>query len=291
MKNQSYPNIEHIVVDGGSTDDTLDIVRKYGDSIILISEPDDGQSDAVNKGWRRANGGILGWLNSDDTYMPWAVQTAINFLSENPDIGMVYGGCNIIDERGKVIGQHHVEEFDVGKVLCGGRCVIAQPATFLHKEVLDEVGYLDTNLHMAMDLDLWIRIALKFKVQYVNQVLANFRLCPGTKSVSSPDTFWPDRLAIIDKTFSNLEPPEEIRALRNQAYSNAHFMIGTQAMFHSGRIALINGDWEEAKRSFMEALRNGRAPMKLGALLGLICSYCRVDLEWIAAIMNKPRRK
>lgn len=102
VKNQTYPYIEHIVMDGGSTDGTLDILRKYANNITWLSEPDEGQSDAINKGWRRAKGQILGWLNADDTYMPWAVQTAVEFLAENPDVGHGHhcmGMWSIIEAR------------------------------------------------------------------------------------------------------------------------------------------------------------------------------------------------
>ena len=225
VKNQTYPHIEHIVVDGGSTDETLDILRRYADSLIWISEPDEGQSDAINKGWRMSKGEILAYLNTDDTYMPWAVQTAVEFLNNNPDIGMVYGDCNLIDEHGKVIGKFHAKDFESGEMLWGP-CVVPQQAAFLRRVVLDEVGYLDINLHMAMDLDLWIRIGLKFKVKHIPQVLASFRICPGTKSVSQSWGFHTDRFAILDKNFYNLELPEEIRSRRNQAYSYAHFQMG-----------------------------------------------------------------
>ena len=225
VKNQTYPHIEHIVVDGGSTDETLDILRKCDDSLIWISEPDEGQSDAINKGWRRAKGEILAYLNADDIYMPWAIQTAVEYLVENPDVGMVYGGCNLINERGQVAGQYPTKEFELRQILCGF-CIVPQPSVFLRRAVLDEVGYLDTNLHMAMDLDLWIRIGLKFKVQYIPQVLASFRCYPSTKSSSNTSGFWHDRFTILDKTFSNPDLSDKTRALRNRAYRYAHFEMG-----------------------------------------------------------------
>lgn len=225
VMNQTYPHIEHIVVDGGSTDGTVDILQKYDNVITWVSEPDKGQSDAVNKGWRRAHGQIVAYLNADDTYMPRAVETVVNFLNDNPDVGMVYGECNIIDECGEIIGKYPAEEFDMGKMLCA-RCVVPQPAAFIRREVLDDVGYLDTGLDMAMDYDLWIRIGLKFKVAFILQVLASFRLYPSGKSLSQTHQFWPDVLAIVDKTFSNAGLPKEIKPLRRKAYSHAHLLLG-----------------------------------------------------------------
>ena len=113
IKNQSYPNIEHIIVDGGSTDNTLDIIKKYDGTYNMrwLSEPDEGQSDAINKGWKMSKGEIIAYLNSDDTYMPRAVETAVKFLTEHPDISMVYGGFNYIDEHGEVIRQSTAGEY------------------------------------------------------------------------------------------------------------------------------------------------------------------------------------
>jgi len=227
VKNQTYPRAEHIIIDGGSTDNTLNVIKKYEGAYNMqwVSEPDNGQSDAVNKGWRMAEGEILGWLNSDDTYMPWAIETAVKILTDHPDVSMVYGDCNIVNEYGEVISRCSAREFNLKEMLCRGN-MVPQPAAFLRREVLDEVGYLDTNLHFAMDFDFWIRIGLKFKVEYIPQLLANFRLCPGTKSGDEAHKFAPEHLYILDKIFADPKLPKEVRALRRRAYSLVHFRFG-----------------------------------------------------------------
>jgi glycosyltransferase involved in cell wall biosynthesis len=221
---QGYPNLEYIIMDGGSTDGTLDILKKYSNSLIWISEPDKGQSDAINKGWRISKGEILAYLNSDDTYMPWAAETAAKFLVENPDVGMVYGRCDIINEYSEVIGEVKTDEFDLGQIMCGPN-IVPQPSVFIRRTVLDTVGYVDTDLDMAMDFDLWIRIALKFKVQYTPKLLASYRQYPDTKTMSRTFAFWPEYSAIFDKTFRKPDLPKEIKSLERKAYSYVHMML------------------------------------------------------------------
>jgi len=228
VKNQTYHRIEHIIVDGGSTDGTLDILRKYDDSVIWKSKPDKGQSDAINKGWKQCKGEILAYLNPDDTYLHQAVETAVNYLNEHPDVGLVYGECNIIDMSSRAIGVFVADEFKLEQILFGGGCPIPQPASFFRGAVLDEIGYLDTNLHMAMDLDFYVRTGLKFKVHLIPHVLANFRTYRNTKSSSETlHTFWHDRLTIIEKTFSNPNLPDNIKVLKDQAFRHAVYAIDT----------------------------------------------------------------
>jgi len=242
VKNQTYPRIEHIVIDGGSTDGTMDILKKYSDSLTWISEPDKGQSDAINKGWKMSKGVILGWLNSDDTYMPWAVETAVKFLVENPNVGMVYGDCNIIDEKGAKIGKVGTGEFDLGKLLRGFN-MVPQPSVFLRSSLLEKIGYVDTNLYMAMDLDLWIRIGLEFNVAFVPELLANFRRYADTKTVSNTARFFPEIIAILDRTFGKTGLPDEIRAIKRDAYKDIH-MLAFRTLLSQGhrRESLVHLD-------------------------------------------------
>lgn len=224
VKNQTYPRIEHIVVDGGSTDGTLDVLRRYRDSVICISEPDKGQSDAINKGWRMSNGEILAYLNADDTYMPWAVEEAVKFLIDHPEVSMVYGGTHVIDEQGRIIRRHPVEEFDLTKMIFSN--ILPSHATFFRMEVLDKVGFLDENLHMRMDPEFYIRVGLKFKIQRIPKILGNYREYLETKTMSQVDNDLAERFVILDKLFSNPELPKEIRVLKGKAYSLVNLKVG-----------------------------------------------------------------
>ncbi len=200
VRNQDYPNIEHIVIDGGSTDNTLHILKRYEDRLRWRSEPDQGQSDAINKGFLLATGRIVAWLNSDDTYEPNAVRRVVDFLSEHPHVAMVYGDCQFIDENDEVIG-HWVDSLDFDLDLLTNKALnfIPQAAVFFRREVLDTVGLLDVNLHMAMDYDFWIRVGRRSKVKRMPKVLANFRFSSNSKSVANWSAFWPEVLSILTK--------------------------------------------------------------------------------------------
>lgn len=221
VKKQTYQQIEHIVIDGGSTDGTVDILKKYSDSIIWISEPDKGQSDAINKGWRMSKGEILAYLNSDDTYTPSAVETAVHHLLANPDVAMVYGDGDFIDEFGEITQHYKARDWDLKRMLCSYTHV-PQPTVFFRRDMLDSVGYLDENLHLAMDLDYWIRICSKFRSRRIAQTLAYMRLHPEAKFVSRYHEALNEYLHILKKFYSSPELPAEIRAFERQAYSSVH---------------------------------------------------------------------
>jgi glycosyltransferase involved in cell wall biosynthesis len=175
---QSHPRIEYLVMDGGSTDETVEILKSYGDRLAWVSEPDRGQTDAINKGWRRARGTIIAYLNSDDTYLPGAVAKAVAGLHANPGAGALYGEGYHVDEAGRVIERYPTEPFDMARL--GQTCFICQPTVFLRRDVVERLGYLDESRRYCMDYDLWIRLAHVSRFAYLPEYLANTRMYAET---------------------------------------------------------------------------------------------------------------
>jgi glycosyltransferase involved in cell wall biosynthesis len=188
---QEYRNIEYIIVDGGSTDGSLEIIQRYADRLAgWVSEPDRGQTDAINKGFALAKGEFLAWINSDDTYLPQAVSEASAYLQTHPEVGMVYGDANLIDETGQVIGKFPARQTDY-KRLRQGYVHIPQQASFFRSSLWRQVGPLDPSFYFAMDYDLWVRLARFAPLHYHPRLWANFRLHGAGKSVVSDDRCWP----------------------------------------------------------------------------------------------------
>jgi len=173
--NQSYPHIEHIFADGGSTDGTLDMLSsyqaKYPDRIRFISEPDEGVGEALNKGLRTARGEVLGWLGSDDTYQLDAIQTVVEFFTANPDAYFVFGDCTLINETGEITGKYPTRDFNLEEVI-NKSCMVPTSASFYRREVFEKVGSYDI---LGNDLDYLIRVGKVFPIHHVEKVLSNFR--------------------------------------------------------------------------------------------------------------------
>lgn len=194
--NQDYPNLEYIIVDGGSTDGSLEIIRSYSDRLSWwVSEKDKGHADALNKGFSHANGEILAWLNSDDTYYPGAISAAVGCLLAHPEVGMVYGDADLTDENGKVIGRFASRQTDYRKLLCGS-VHIPQATTFFRADLWKQVGPLSILLFFAFDYDLWVRLSKVSKLLYVPRAWATFRLHKEGKSVLNDDRCYPDMLKV-----------------------------------------------------------------------------------------------
>jgi glycosyltransferase involved in cell wall biosynthesis len=193
---QDYPHIEYIVVDGGSQDGSVDILRRYADRLAWwVSEPDKGQTDALNKGFQHTSGEILAWLNSDDTYQPGAVAEAAAYLQAHPEVSMVYGDASYIDADGQEIGRFPAAQTDYRR-LRQGYVHVPQQATFFRGELWRKVAPLDPSFFFAMDYDLWVRLSRLGPPAYVPHWWANFRLHGSAKTISADDRCWPEMLRV-----------------------------------------------------------------------------------------------
>jgi glycosyltransferase involved in cell wall biosynthesis len=193
---QDYPRIEYMIVDGGSTDGSLHIIKKYESRLAWWKTGQDaGQTDALNTGLARASGEILAWINSDDTYAHGAVSAAVRALQDNPDCGLVYGNANYIDEAGRTIGKFPAAQTDYRR-LRRGYVHIPQQAAFFRSSLWRALGPLDPSFFFAMDYDLWVRIAARSRVKYVPKLWANFRLHTAAKTIAADDRCWPEMLRV-----------------------------------------------------------------------------------------------
>ena len=180
---QDYPQIEYIVMDGGSTDQTAAIVAGYAGRLTWISEKDRGQAHAINKGFRMAKGEIVAWLNSDDILLPGAVTRAVNAFAAAPvAVGAIYGEGYLMDREGRLTGRFPATEpFNLWKLVYLSDYVLQQ-STFFRRSALEEIGWLDEKLHYALDWDLLIRLGKRFGLHYVPQYLGALREYPEAKS-------------------------------------------------------------------------------------------------------------
>jgi glycosyltransferase involved in cell wall biosynthesis len=179
---QTYTPIEFIVLDGGSTDNTIHLLKKYSTQLKFVSEPDRGQSDAINKGWHMAQGDILAWLNADDIYLPDTVQTAVDYFSAHPEVYWIYGSLEYRDDKGNFFPYRNPSRDWDYDMLLGHNCYIPQPTVFLRRQVIEDCGYLEENLHYGMDYEYWLRIGRKYPGRFVPALNAVMTWARTTKT-------------------------------------------------------------------------------------------------------------
>lgn len=196
---QTYPNIEYIVVDGGSKDESAAVIDKYRSHFAWsVSEKDRGHADALNKGFSHATGEILAWLNSDDLYFPNAVGEAVSVLQKHPEVGMVYGDAQLIDDAGAVVGQFASRQTDYRRMLRGS-VHIPQATTFFRAALWHQVGPLDLSLFFSFDYDLWVKLAKVSQLLYVPGNWAQFRIHDAGKTIVNDDRCYPDMLRVLKR--------------------------------------------------------------------------------------------
>ena len=181
---QTYANIEYLVVDGGSTDETLAVLESYGERLRWLSEADEGQTAAINKGFRRTNGKIVGYLNSDDVLLPDAIAKVVEYLRSHPECDLVYGDADYIDAEDRVTGTYPTADYSFERLM--EDCCICQPAAFWRASVTETVGPFDEKVQLAMDYEYWIRVGRSgLVIRHLEEKLARSRLHPETKTLSA----------------------------------------------------------------------------------------------------------
>ncbi len=211
---QDYPNFEHIVMDGGSTDNSLEILKRYP-HLIWKSEPDKGQSDALNKALRLTKGDIIAWINSDDWYQPGAFKAVAEFFRANPDKHIVMGDCNLTDKNGVVFDKvvNHARGFDQLKQYQVGNSIPTQPAVFFRRELINDLGWLDESLQYGMDYDLWMRFAWKHHFHHIDKTLANYRFHDAAKNVDQDWSKCLPEWKLVRDRYVNQAPPPKVSVI------------------------------------------------------------------------------
>ena len=202
---QDYPKIEYIVMDGGSTDGTVDVLRRYEPlapsniTFRWFSSPDQGTADAINRGLDRSEGSIFAYLNADDIYSDSAISAAAEALAADPSAMGVYGEADWVAQDGTVIGRYPTRAFDAE--LLRSECFICQPACFLRREAFRVAGRFDTSLRYAYDYELWIRIAREHRMAGVGKVLARSRMYAANKTLGERRNVLLENIAILKRHY------------------------------------------------------------------------------------------
>lgn len=241
---QAYPNIEYIVVDGASTDGTLEILEQYGDRLTWISEPDQGQTHAINKGFDMATGSILAWLNSDDLYTPGAIATVVEYFQTHPEAMFVYGDALVIDDQDRLFGMRaHVQACTRSSLVEVGDFIV-QPAAFWRRELWEAIGPLDESLHYTMDYEYWMRAAEHFPLHYLPVSLAYERIYSLAKTSRGSV----ERVEEIEQVARRHGGSGLPRNFRPEATANYIWRaLGS----------MLRLDWQSARRDFTTALQTG----------------------------------
>jgi len=246
---QQYPNLEYIIMDGGSTDGSVEIIRKYEPWLAYWqSEKDGGQAEAINNGWKRATGYAVTWLNSDDLLVPGALWESVQTLGAADGPDMVYGDNIIIDGNSTQLRTLTGRPFSPEAVLVKGINPVPQPGFLMKREVIDQIGLLDRTLHFAMDFDYWVRMALSgLRAQHIPRTLAMFREHLEAKTSKAYVTRINDRYRIYEKTYNSIDTLDKLRTLRKKALANVEL--------NAAYIAYKASDWSRARKHALQHIK------------------------------------
>lgn len=242
---QDYTRIEYIVIDGASTDGSVELIRKYGDRLAYwVSEKDSGQAEAINKGLARATGEIVAWINSDDFYFPGAIASAVKAFEAHPEVGLVYGDTAAVDEKGEFIHFPKYAQWVLEDLLTFN--IIGQPAVFMRRDVLLQAGFLDPTYHFLLDHQLWIRMAAHAPMIYVPERWAAGRFHEAAKNVAQAAKFGEEAFRILDWARSDPRVSDSLARVSRQSRAAA-LRINARYLLDAGKA------WTSFK-SYMQSL-------------------------------------
>ncbi|HSR21563.1 MAG TPA: glycosyltransferase family 2 protein [Anaerolineales bacterium] len=218
---QDHHDLEYLVVDGGSRDGSVDIIRQSASRLAWwVSEPDSGQADAINKALAHARGEVVAWLNSDDYYLPGTVRAAARVFQVHPDAVLVYGNMLAVDEANRITNKLVYQQVSLEDLMCFR--IIGQPAAFIRRSALEAVGGLDTSLHMLLDHQLWIRLATVGRMIHVGETWAAARYHPRAKNRASARDFGREAFRILEWMSKEPSLAPVFPDVRNRARASAH---------------------------------------------------------------------
>jgi len=244
---QDYPNIEYLILDDGSTDETPEILSAYTGRVEWESHANMGQTATINKGWERSHGEIITWLNSDDTYLPGAISKAVDYFQKHPAIDIVYGDTLLTKADGSPIERMKAAEFNYDELVAKCHNPIPQPSAFIRRSVMQDVGLLDPSYYYFMDWDFWLRAGIDHSIAYFPELLSTYRLHEASKTVAQAVRSAPELEYMYRKFFALPNLTDEIRRLEKDAMVNMFFT--------TGGYYLLGGSRKAARGMAIKALR------------------------------------
>lgn len=222
---QDYPDLEYMVVDGASTDGSVDIIRRYAARLAWwVSEKDHGQGEAINKGFARASGEIIGWLNSDDLYQPGAVAAAVEAFAAHPEAGLIFSDVLAVDADNQVLNLMRCGDWGLDELMTFH--ILNQPGVFMRRAVLEQAGYLDPAYHYMLDTHLWLRMAQLAPMVYLPRTLAAGRFHALAKNMAAAPGFGTESLRLVEWMQSQPGLAARFQVLRRQVWAGAYRMNG-----------------------------------------------------------------